>query len=332
MAKQKVIIITHTADNICIDTVSRFVQEAGGEAIRFNVDTYPLHTRLSSVYQQQQQHIFLENETGSHTLHDATGIWYRRSYNVGKGLQDALDKEFRQAAMQETKRTLFGMMEALDIFQMERFSVYRRLESKEEQLRIAVACGLKVPATCISNDAAAIRRFISSVNAPVITKMQSSFAIYRQGVEHVVFTNAVDENHLQELESVQYCPMVFQERIEKQLELRVTIVGYEVFAFSINSAVSERAATDWRKEGAALIQSWEPYRLPDEVQQKLLTFMDRYGLNYGAIDLILTPDNQYYFLEVNAAGEYFWLDELCDNAISRQIAQVLMGKAAHRGA
>jgi glutathione synthase/RimK-type ligase-like ATP-grasp enzyme len=330
MAKDKVIILTHSADNICVDTVSRFVKEAGGEAIRFNVDQYPLHNRLTSVYRNGSQEIVLENESGIHTLHDATGIWYRRSYNIGKGLDELIDREYLPATISESKRTLFGMIEGLDIFQMERFSVYRRLDSKEEQLRIAAACGLKIPATCISNDPAAIRHFMESINAPVITKMQSAFAIYREGEEHVVFTNTVEATHLQELDSVQYCPMVFQERIEKQLELRVNIVGQAIFAFSVNSAVTERSATDWRKDGAALVGSWEPYELPEDLQQKLLAFMDIYGLNYGAIDLILSPDNQYYFLEVNAAGEYFWLDRLCDHAISRQIANVLLGKVSRR--
>ncbi|WP_298739463.1 MvdC/MvdD family ATP grasp protein [uncultured Chitinophaga sp.] len=330
MAKEKVIILTHSADNISVDTVSRFVKEAGGEVIRFNVDQYPLHNRLSSVYRNGQQEIMLENESGLHTLHDAAGIWYRRSYNIGKGLEQFIDKEFLPATLQESKRTLFGMIEGLDIFQLEKYSVYRRLDSKEEQLRIAAACGLNIPATCISNDAAVIRRFIRSVDAPVITKMQSAFAIYRGGEEHVVFTNTVDESQLEELDNVQYCPMVFQERIEKQLELRINIVGHAIFAFSVNSAVSDRSATDWRKDGAALINSWEPYELPQDIQQKLLAFMDVYGLNYGAIDLILSPDNRYYFLEVNAAGEYFWLDKLCDHAISRQIAHVLTGKASRR--
>jgi glutathione synthase/RimK-type ligase-like ATP-grasp enzyme len=79
-----------------------------------------------------------------------------------------------------------------------------------------------------------------------------------------------------------------------------------------------------------MIDEWQPYTLPETIQQQLLTFMDGYGLNYGAIDLILTPDDQYYFLEVNAAGEYFWLDRLCDFGISKQIADVLLGNVYRR--
>ena len=63
---------------------------------------------------------------------------------------------------------------------------------------------------------------------------------------------------------------------------------------------------------------------------RVLAFMDDCGLNYGAIDIILSPDDQYYFLEVNAAGEYFWLDRLCNHAISGQIGAVLLGNAERR--
>lgn len=330
MAKEKVLIITHSEDNISVDTVTRFIQEAGAEAIRFNVDRYPLHSKLTSIYRQQNRQIILENESGTHELQDATGVWYRRSYNIGTGLDTVLDKEYLAPSLGETRRTLMGMLEGLDVFQMEKPSIYRRLDSKEEQMKIAAGCGLNIPRTCISNDPTVIRNFIQTLKAPVITKMQSSFAIYRNKEEHVVFTNEIQEQHLDDLASVQYCPMVFQEKLDKQLELRINIVGREMFAFSVNSAATERGSTDWRKDGVALLDSWLPYELPGELRDKLLHFMDVYGLNYGAIDVILAPDGRYYFLEINAAGEYFWLDKLCDHAISRQIANVLLGKAARR--
>jgi glutathione synthase/RimK-type ligase-like ATP-grasp enzyme len=208
--------------------------------------------------------------------------------------------------------------------------VYRRLDSKEEQLKVALRNGLLIPDTCISNDPEQVGRFMEQEGGSVVSKMQSSFAIYREAEQHVVFTNTVTTDQLEDLATLQFCPMVFQQRIEKKLELRVTVVGHAVFAFSIDSQRLENAQVDWRKEGLTMVNDWQPYTLPDEIQHKVLAFMDDYGLNYGAIDLILSPDDQYYFLEVNAAGEYFWLDRLCDHAISRQIAAVLMGSASRR--
>ncbi|ASZ12348.1 hypothetical protein KTO58_12925 [Chitinophaga pendula] len=330
MATQKVLIITHTGDNISINTVSDQIAALGGEAIRFNVDTYPLSVRLSTTFVNNQHLVHLHTADGQYRLDDVSAVWFRRGYNIGKGLDTVLDKEFLSAAKGEVQRTLFGMLEGLDAFHLERSSVYRRLDSKEEQLRLAVKAGLQIPPTCISNDAQVVADFINTLQTPVIAKMQSSFAIYREGVEHVVFTNEITSQNLQQLDSIQYCPMVFQQKIAKQLELRITIVGNKIFAFSIDSSKLENSKVDWRKEGVALINDWQPYTLPDTLQQQLLTFMQYTGLNYGAIDVILSPEGEYFFLEVNAAGEYFWLDMLCDNAISAQIAAVLLGKTARR--
>lgn len=330
MAKKKVLIITHTKDNISIDKVSESIEQAGGEAIRFNVDRYPLDYKLTSSFTDNKWQVMLQHDQQSWELGDVAAVWYRRSFNLGSGLKEILAPEYVGPTYKEVQRTLFGMLEALPCFQIERYSIYRRLDSKEEQLRMAVKHGMNIPATCISNSPGEVRIFIEQQKKPVITKMQSSFAIYKGDEEHVVFTSEITGDHLQDLDGLSYCPMTFQEKLEKKLELRVTIVGKKIFCFSIDSQRMSNAQVDWRKEGVAMIDDWQPYELPAGMQQKLLAFMDDYGVNYGAIDLILTPDDKYYFLEINAAGEYFWLDRLCNNAISEHLATVLLGEAERR--
>lgn len=327
MSKKKILIITHSADNQCVDWVTEHIHAAGGEAIRLNVDHYPLSVRLSTLFRNGEWNVFLEDGQGACDLNEVAGVWYRRSHHMGKGLEKVIGREYFSATIEEIRRTLFGMVEGLPCFQMERYSTYRRLDSKEEQLKMAVRHGLRIPPTCISNSPERVHEFIRQLGAPVITKMQGSFAIYREGLEHVVFTNEVSPEDLEELDSLQYCPMVFQQKIDKKLELRVTAVGQELFAYSIDSQKEANARVDWRKEGVTLLENWQPAVLPDTLQDQLRSFMRAYGLNYGAIDLILTPDDQYYFLEVNAAGEYFWLDKLCGHAISKQIAAVLLNHA-----
>jgi glutathione synthase/RimK-type ligase-like ATP-grasp enzyme len=330
MAKQKVLIITHSADNTSTSVVMNKIQEAGGEAIRFDVDRYPLETSLTTTFRQNRWKVLLHTGSDTHDLDDVTAVWYRRSYNLGKGLSQTIDEEYLPATLEEVKRTLLGMLEGLDCFHLARPSVYRRLDSKEEQLKVAVRHGLLIPDTCISNSPEQVSRFIEQQGGSVVSKMQSSFAIYREAEQHVVFTNTISAHQPEELATLQFCPMVFQQQIEKKLELRVTVVGRAVFAFSIDSQRVENAQVDWRKEGVNMLNDWQPYTLPEELQNKVLAFMDDYGLNYGAIDIILSPDDQYYFLEVNAAGEYFWLDRLCNHAISSQIAAVLLGNAERR--
>jgi hypothetical protein len=252
MAKKKVLIITHTQDNTSVDKVIDFINGAGGEAIRFNVDLYPMQYSLTSTFSNNKWQVLLTHGAEKHELNDVTAVWYRRSFNLGSGLKDVLPKEYLGPTMREVQHTLFGMLEGLSCFHIARHSEYRRMDSKEEQLRMAARHGLRIPATCISNSAEQVKAFVEQ-HRPVVAKMQSSFAVYKGEQEHVVFTNEITDAHLRELASLQYCPMTFQQKLEKKLELRVTIVGKEVFAFSIDSQKMANAKVDWRKEGAAMV-------------------------------------------------------------------------------
>ena len=79
-----------------------------------------------------------------------------------------------------------------------------------------------------------------------------------------------------------------------------------------------------------MIDQWFEYPLPAQLEQKLLRLMDHLRLNYGAIDLILHPDGTFYFLEINPAGEFMWLQKAPGFPIGEQLAKVLMGTAWRR--
>ena len=48
------------------------------------------------------------------------------------------------------------------------------------------------------------------------------------------------------------------------------------------------------------------------------------GLCFGAIDMILTPKNEYVFLEVNPNGQWGWIEELTRVPISSAVANLLI--------
>ncbi len=64
--------------------------------------------------------------------------------------------------------------------------------------------------------------------------------------------------------------------------------------------------------------------LPNDVAKRCVDLVAQCGLTYGAIDLILTPDGRYVFLELNSAGEYGWIEEMSGLPISEAIADFLM--------
>lgn len=58
--------------------------------------------------------------------------------------------------------------------------------------------------------------------------------------------------------------------------------------------------------------------------------MDRFGLNYGVIDMTVTPDDRLVFLELNPVRECFWLEHAPGLPISAAIADVLLDRAQRR--
>ena len=164
----------------------------------------------------------------------------------------------------------------------------------------------------------------------MVTKMLSAFAIYDEGKELVVFTNPVKKEDLADLPGLSLCPATFQELLPKSLEIRVTVVGQRVMSASIDSQVSARAAHDWRRDGVRMLQEWQLYQLPLEVEEKILCLMDYFSLNYGAIDIIITPDGKHVFLELNPSGEFFWLEQSPGLPISDAIADLLLGHSQRR--
>ena len=322
-----VLIITHSEDNESVSMVTQAIERKGGKAIRFDTDRYPTEVRLSAYYGKTgDERLMLTNDQGEFNLREVTAIWHRR-LNYGAQLPKTLDRQLRHASLGETRAAAQGMLASLKAFRMDALPHIRHAENKQLQLQVARELGLEIPRTLTTNDPSAVRVFAESCESGMVTKMLSSFAVYEEGRELVVFTNPVKPEDLADLSGLSLCPMTFQEMIPKALELRLTVVGKRVMSAAIKSQTSLRAAHDWRRDGLQMIQDWQPYELPREVEEKVLRLMDYFVLNYGAIDIIVTPDGRHVFLEVNPVGEFFWLERCPGLPISDAIADLLLRRA-----
>jgi glutathione synthase/RimK-type ligase-like ATP-grasp enzyme len=326
-----VLIITHSGDNESVENVARALTERGARAVRLDTDRFPSEVRLAARYGVEgDERVTFGAGEYEFDLNEVGAVWHRR-LSVAARLPREMDAQLRAASVGESRAALLGVLAGLTAFRVDPEASIRRAEQKPLQLRVARELGLEVPRTLVTNDPAAVRDFYAACDGRLVTKMLSSFAVYdREGRESVVFTNPVGPEDLEDLTGLSLCPMTFQERVEKRLELRATVVGRSVFTASIDSQASERAAHDWRRDGVALVGEWRPYTLPQEVEGRLLALMDYFGLNYGAADFILTPDGRHVFLEMNPSGEFFWLEHGPGLNISGALADVLLGLAPRR--
>ena len=94
----------------------------------------------------------------------------------------------------------------------------------------------------------------------------------------------------------------------KAHEFRATVIGDALFAARIHSQDDPRTATDLRDMSADI--RYEAADMPPEVARRCLDFVHSYGLTYGALDLIVTPDGDHVFLENNPVGQFLFVEQL----------------------
>lgn len=325
-----VLIITHSNDNESVAIVADAIARKGGRTIRFNTDRYPTDVSLTAYYGTSgDERLTLTNDEGEFDLRMVESIWHRR-LSLGANLPASLDKRLRHASLGEVSAAAHGMLSSLKAFRLDHLHHIRHAENKQLQLQVARDFGLEIPRTLTTNDPPAVRAFAKSCENGIVTKMLSSFAIYEGGKELVVFTNPVKPEDLADLSGLSLCPATFQEMLPKALEIRATVVGQRIMSAAIDSQVFARATHDWRRDGLRMLDEWQPYQLPVDVEEKILRLMDYFSLNYGAIDIILTPDGKNVFLELNPCGEFFWLERTPGLPISGAIADVLLGNSPRR--
>lgn len=320
-----ILIITHSQDNESIPLVMKAIEARGEKAFRFDTDRFPTQVHLDVYYNNESEQQILNVDREKLDLREVSSVWYRR-IAVGARIPNTMESQLRKASIGESSATINGMIASIKGFHFDKLQNIRLADNKQLQLQVARELGLDIPRTLITNNPDAVKEFAALCEQGMITKMLSSFAIYdEQGLEKVVFTNPVALSDIEYLDGLRFCPMTFQEKVPKSVELRTIIVGKRIFTAAVDSQQSHKAQYDWRRQGLNLINSWESYALPEDVQKKLFRLVAYFGLNYGAIDIIVTPDGRHVFLEINPVGEFFWLECCPPNfPISGAIADVLL--------
>jgi glutathione synthase/RimK-type ligase-like ATP-grasp enzyme len=207
--------------------------------------------------------------------------------------------------------------------------VYRRAESKIAQLLHARAVGMDVPETLIATSPAHFIEFVQEQGPDLISKTSSGVASRLFGQDELFrFTERVGMRDIAYAHTLRHGPATFQRYVDKHVELRVTVVGERVFAAEIHSQVTRQTRQDWRHYDH-LNTPLRPHALPEAVAEQCRAITRRMGLCYGAIDLILTKDGRYVFIENNPNGQYLWIEDETGLPISDAIGDLLQSGRRH---
>ncbi|MEV0823868.1 ATP-grasp ribosomal peptide maturase [Nonomuraea rubra] len=227
-----------------------------------------------------------------------------------------LDADSAAWAADQARYGLGGVLAALPgAFYLNHPFRNRDAEYKPLQLATAVACGLTIPSTLITNRLGSVDSFVSRPGGTVFKPLCPTRFKTEDGKWRTIWAHLIDHEDLDE--TVSGAAHLFQKQVEKVADVRVTMVGDRVFPVRIDGA----PALDWRLHYDSL--SYELIEAPPAVVKGMRAYLDQLGLVFGAFDFCLEPEGEWVFLECNPNGQWAWFDDPIPQQIASAIADTL---------
>ncbi|MGO4571024.1 ATP-grasp domain-containing protein [Microvirga sp. 2TAF3] len=241
----------------------------------------------------------IQSENGEICSDDVLSLWWRRpgAPRIDSAIVDANSRNF---AHREATHSFDSIALSTSYAVINRPDAEFRANKKPIQLWEAQQAGLKVPDYCITNQSDAAKQFIRKHDGDVIFKSLTS------PKNTFGETRRMFSEYDPLLPDLQLAPAIFQKRITREKEYRITIIGETVFAHEIvinNEAV--RKLDDWRLDVSAEAKKTN---ISSVIVDSLRDLMHRLNLKYGAIDLIENSDGELFFLEVNSSGQFLFAE------------------------
>lgn len=239
---------------------------------------------------------------------EVLSVWYRRPEKVETAhLKNNDIEDFVQGQVNSLLIGIYIYLESKSTFVSPLFSL-RRASFKLPQLMLAKQVGFKIPKSIITNNPDDVDVFFNENNI-ISTKSIDSPNFHYNGINYPIYNRKLKsyEEIINNYESIRMCPTYFQEFIEKKFDIRVIVIGENVFAFKIESQKNEFSKEDFRGVSADLL-SHSIYQLEDSDIDKILKFTKLQNLNFSAMDFVLSENDELIFLENNPNGQWMWLE------------------------
>jgi MvdD pre-ATP grasp domain/RimK-like ATP-grasp domain len=318
------ILILSTREDAHAEIVARKLENQAARYLWFDPADFPAKARITvSIAPDRRVDYVLESGGTAIDLRDVRAIWHRRP-GVPEADEAITDDRVREWVSHESQELLGGIWATLDCLQMPGLGHHRfAAESKLTQLVEASRVGFSIPRTFIGNRPECLLEAFSRFGGAAITKVVSNPVVFRDDDEWSAFTRPVQRRDVGYYRSVRYAPLIIQEYIPKAVEIRATVVGERVFAAAIHSQLSHRTRHDWRHYDFDKTPH-KVHVLPDRVARLCVQLVRALHLNFGAIDMVLTPSDEYVFLEINPNGQWAWIEDLTGMPISDAIVDLLV--------
>ncbi len=280
---------------------------------RCDLADFPQRLRLAAEFHGQWAGTL---RTGSRSLdlRRVRSAYYRRPSppELPAGMSDTE----QQWAATEARAALDGLLAAVPDW-LNHPSRLEHAEHKPVQLAAAAAVGLTTPRTLITNDPASAADFVGRVGRAVYKPFSST--VRSEAGKQFVYTTVVTPSDLAGA-GVEHTAHLFQEWVDKDHEVRLTVVDDQFFAARL-LGTSARAQMDWRSDYDSIEYAvTEP---PPPVGTAVRRMLEHLGLRFAAMDFVVRPDGRWVFLDLNPNGQWGWIENETGLPICTAIADAL---------
>lgn len=245
--------------------------------------------------------------------------WYLREAAFERSKDEGLETRFAENEARVALRSLLSVLDCAWVNRQETLDLLK--SNKLYQQLVAERVGFCTPRTLVSNDPSEVVRFSKDENGLLLKTIgymrldeKGETFLYSQRFEHDEIASSGP--------AIRSCPVYAQEYVKKRYEYRVMVIGKQVLTCRIDSQSCDSTKVDWRHYDFERV-AHTCAELPVSIQQRLVEFMQKIGLRYGALDLIETPEGEFVFLEVNPSGQWGWIADLAGLSVPEAVAEML---------
>jgi len=320
MEKNLVVIVTSKEDSHADLVIYKLnLRGKGEQVIRLNTEDFWSNTEVST-----DGHSFDVKIKDSHRFFNSQqvlSVWFRRPKEIEVCHPDTGTEAFIKSQATALLRGLYFCTHDTALW-VNPLPALHRSRNKLQQLQLAQKLGMLVPKTLVTNNSAKVKEFIENV-PNICTKSLGEPNFQIDGHLFPFYTRKLTEPELREnLDGIEICPTLLQEYVDKIYEIRVTVIGEEIFPLAIYSQEHELSKVDWRGLSPARMKQ-ELIEIPSYLKEQIIEFVKHQGLVFSAMDFAVTAEGNYFFLENNCNGQWQWVDDIAEGALSEAMINLL---------
>jgi ATP-grasp ribosomal peptide maturase len=298
MAIDGPVLVLTCADDPTSDVVVNELNDRGIPVFRCDpADVLTGRLEVSAEFGVNAERRLLHTETRTVDLCSVRSVYYRRPSSYAA--PTAMSEHDGRFAREQAKHGMAGIIAGVRGRWVNH--IWRTLEAefKPTQLQAAHATGFVLPPTIITNRVDDARTFAKEHGTIVYKPLQNVDLVGPSGKAAAIWVDDVAPDDLDD--SLGRTLHLFQRRVDKVADVRVTVIGNETFSVRIDSP-----HLDWRRDYDQV--SYTAIDTPEDVVRRCRQYLDGFGLLFGAFDFGIAHDGSWVWYECNTAGQWHWLE------------------------